>query len=327
MKNLYYTWIEGLFEVKRYLPQLPVDEFYTFQPDLFNTSRHLETQGEEAFSFHLYRKDTPEILAVIHFFKRTDKPEFLSPIRASFGGINCHENCPDEALYFLLSCVINTAMVEDQKFITITNWPSCYNTKLHERLNKIYITAGFGHFKMQRNLHIEVGPSLFPQTISGQESRRLNKCKKAGFFAMKEENVPHVTLYNFIQNSFNEKNYPLSISESHLLTLFTKFPNEFLLFTVRDQRRLVAVSVAVRINRSVLYIFLMADLMSYRSFSPGVMLYEELYNYCQKEQITILDQGISVDNHGDEKPELIRFKKNMGGKESLKITYNMVLNN
>lgn len=325
MENLNSVWIEDSFQVRLFVPNLPGDELYAFQPDLFNTSRHLKTQGDKIFSFLLYRNDYPQILASIHFFKSTDRPEFHSPIRASFGGISCHEDCTDEALIFLLSCVIKTAIDQNQKFLTITTRPSCYNPKLHKRLNQIYLKAGFRNYKVQRNLHIEVSPYPFSETISRQESRRLNKCLKEGFLAGKEETHPDTTLYNFIRDSFNEKEYPLSISENQLLNLFTQFPNEVLLFTVRHQSQLIAVSVAIRISPGVLYNFLIADLISYRSFSPVVMLYHELYHYCQNQQITILDQGISVDNHGIEKPDLIRFKKNVGGKESLKITYQKIL--
>ena len=47
----------------------------------------------------------------------------------------------------------------------------------------------------------------------------------------------------------------------------------------------------------------------------------KIYEYCQEEKVKILDLGISLDHLGKEKPSLIRFKKNIGGIPSEKITY------
>jgi hypothetical protein len=54
------------------------------------------------------------------------------------------------------------------------------------------------------------------------------------------------------------------------------------------------------------------------------MLTETVYIFCQNENIPLLDLGISLDHHGNEKPELIRFKENIGGERSYKVTYEKV---
>ncbi len=80
-------------------------------------------------------------------------------------------------------------------------------------------------------------------------------------------------------------------------------------------------TVTVRVCEDVLYNFLPADLSSYKSFSPLVYLTEAIYNYCQEKQIAILDMGLSLDLHGNEKPGLLKFKKNLGGEESVRLIY------
>jgi len=320
-----FRWVKGLHEVRRGTLYSFKDESHSFKPDLFNTPDHLSTQGDkDSFLFCLSRINSPMISALIHFYKERGL-NFHSPYRAPFGGINCNEDCTAEELNFLLCCVNKTAICEKIKYVTITARPSCYNQALHEVTDKIYLQAGFIHFLNQRNFHIEVRQLPFSDIICKQESRRLNKCKREGFEVAQVMNPVMSTIYLFLENSFKQKQYPLSISGSQLDTLFNRFPDKFLVFAVHSESRLIAVSIAVRVNERVLYNFLMADLHSYRSFSPGVLLYEGIYTYCQKEEIIILDQGISVDHNGLEKPELIRFKKNLGGQESLKITYKKYL--
>ena len=322
MEYLNFTWPSRSLEVKQFSLDLLPDEHSSFKGNLFDRIKHLRTQGHRPIiSFLLYRHPSSQILASVHFSKKTEEPDFQSPPHAPFGGISCTADCSIEELDFLLSCVAKTAGNEKLIRIIITTPPSCYNNRLHNLLDEAYIGNGYVHIEKYLNLHIEIDARPFIQTISPQEVRRYRKCKKAGFEAKREGILSVNTVYTFIKDSFHEKNYLLSITESQLENLFFQFLDDFLLFTVRNNGQLVAVSVAVRVNKKVLYNFLIADLLSYRSFSPSVMLYEKLYSYCQSEGIEILDQGISVNHNGVEKPNLIRFKKNMGGKESFKITY------
>ncbi|MCF2488241.1 hypothetical protein L0659_08700 [Dyadobacter sp. CY347] len=79
--------------------------------------------------------------------------------------------------------------------------------------------------------------------------------------------------------------------------------------------------MTVRVNDQILYNFLSGDLPEYRVYSPVVMLMDCVYQYCQREKIRMLDLGISLDENGVYKPSLGRFKRNIGGQECLKMTY------
>jgi len=111
------------------------------------------------------------------------------------------------------------------------------------------------------------------------------------------------------------------MTRSRLEALITEFPDDCIVFAVKDKDRIIALSLTVRINKTILYNFLPAALAAYNKFSPSVMLTQAIYEYCQHENITILDLGISLDQNGLEKPGLLHFKKNIGGKDSLKICY------
>jgi lipid II:glycine glycyltransferase (peptidoglycan interpeptide bridge formation enzyme) len=171
------------------------------------------------------------------------------------------------------------------------------------------------------NHHIAISKELFVETIRKQEKQRLNKCIKAGFISQIEpcKNVAHI--YNFLQSCRAQKGYDLSLNEEQLKKLLTTFPDKVIVFTIRHNNRLIALSVTIRVNTRILYNFLTNSLPQYNLYSPSVFLTECIYSYCQTEQIQILDLGTSLDHHGHEKAGLLRFKDNTGGKRSWKVTY------
>ena len=110
------------------------------------------------------------------------------------------------------------------------------------------------------------------------------------------------------------------MSYGALAEMFHHFPNEYQIFTVRDKEIIAALTVAIKINKNILYNFYPADSHQYKNFSPMVMLVKGLYEYCIENGFKLLDLGISTENS---KPNygLINFKKNIGADSSLKLTF------
>ncbi|GAB3167993.1 hypothetical protein GCM10027291_15860 [Telluribacter humicola] len=132
-------------------------------------------------------------------------------------------------------------------------------------------------------------------------------------------------VYTFINKSRQEQGYPLTLPREKLLDLLNLFPAEVLVFGVYDGEIIAALTVAIQVSRDIIYNFLPADNLQYRTYSPTVMLNEALYHYCQQEGVKIVDLGISLDHHGQPKPSLARFKERLGGISSPKITYSKEL--
>ena len=99
--------------------------------------------------------------------------------------------------------------------------------------------------------------------------------------------------------------------------MFHIHPDHYLLFTVKDGSKIVAMAVSILVNDHILYDFYHADHDDYQGLSPTIMLVEKIYNYCRMKKIRILDLGISsldgVKNEG-----LYRFKNRLGAKECSK---------
>ena len=112
----------------------------------------------------------------------------------------------------------------------------------------------------------------------------------------------------------------MTIDFDAFVSLFQKFPDEFKVFVVKDVEEIAALSVTIKIKERIMYNFYPADSDKYLKYSPSVMLHEGLYKYAQSNHYEILDLGIATDK-GIPNLGLMRFKKNLGAQESLKLTF------
>jgi hypothetical protein len=321
LKTPDFKWFENDLEAHLYIQYPVLNLPCHFEPLLYHTAQYLNKQPERNyFSFYLFKNKQNKAVAHIHFTKAPDA-SFTSLSFVPFGGIQCTENCSAQELQFLLNSAESWISQQNEGSIFITTAPVCYPSGAKEALARAYHAAGYKPVNTYINHHINVAEAPFQQTIVSSERRRLLKCRNAGFQASicKEPDVQIV--YNFIRDSRNKKNYFLSVTREQIALFLSDFPQQYLVFAVTDKRKIIALSLAVRVHTQVLYNFLPADLADYHEYSPMVLLNEAMYEYCQNESISILDLGISLDHHGIEKPGLIRFKQNLGGQQSLKITY------
>jgi hypothetical protein len=91
-----------------------------------------------------------------------------------------------------------------------------------------------------------------------------------------------------------------------------------------DQDKMVAASISIRVNENVLYTFYYDHLRAYDSVTPIVFLCDGLYNFCQKNQLSLLDLGTSNPN-GKLNQSLLDFKLSLGAVPSPKLTFQKVL--
>lgn len=321
MKNPDFEWSEYNLDVRLYIRHFAGDIPLAFEPCLYQTAKYLNTVNpDKKFSFYLFRKGELSSIACAHF--TTDDVNIISPARAPFGGIQCDEKCSSDEIDFLLHIIQNWFSSQTKYALKIKNAPGCYySNEKNDLLNNAYGLSGFKIADKFINYHIPVSQSPFSEIITKAEIKRLLKCKNAGFRTGLYDVADVEMVYNFIQESRRSKGYLMSMTLDQLNTMIGEFSQECKIFVVMDEHKIIALTVTILVCREVLYNFLPADIPTYKSFSPMVYLTETLYNYCQKEGIKILDLGISLDNNGIEKPGLLKFKKNLGGIESLKFTY------
>lgn len=244
-----------------------------------------------------------------------------SPPCAPFGGVQCDASCQEQELVFFLNCIREWITFHSGKRLVIKTAPCCYEPLLHDLLHNIYLSTKLVVSHTSLNSHIAVRTNAFAAQIRPAEKRRLRKARNAGMEAKLDNDLPPASVYAFLEKCRLKKSYRMSLSLFQITLLREKFPEKYQVFTVMNGSQIIALTLTVRVNESILYNFLCGDLQEYRVYSPVVLLLECVYKFCQQQKIKILDLGISLDQNGFHKPSLIRFKRNIGGQDSVKLTY------
>ena len=292
-----------------------------FKPYLYLRPQHLQTQTPLSVSHFLLFKHTQTTASAIFQCAVLPDGTALSPPRAPFGGIQCDDSCDYNDISQMLQCIEDWARSSGLVRIVVQLPAACYNFTTNDLLLKCYTSKNYQKIIKNLNHHVVVSSSVYEKTISSAEKRRLKKCWSAGFECELWKEPDIGIIYDFLNFCRSQKGYHLSMSLHQLGALITTFPDEIMVFTVKDDQKIISLSVTVKVSRSAMYCFLSASLPSYSAYSPSVLLIYTLYNFCQKADISVLDLGTSLDHHGAEKAGLIQFKENMGGLRSSKVTF------
>jgi Acetyltransferase (GNAT) domain len=298
--------------------QIPTLTFRT-QGFLFNRAEQLRTQSSD-FILFFYWKNLQQntIDASLHVFIKNNQA--FSPIQSSFGGVEFYEEIPQNDLEnFLNKCV---KVLENQgiQSLRIIQFPDCFFTKNQLLNDVLVVTTGFQEIIQELNQQIFISDSLLETKIHISAKRRLVKCVQQGY-VFEESSLDYLPeFYELLVASRQRKNTPISLGFEQVKFYLETFPDSFKFFTVRDKKTIIAACIGVIVSAEILYYFLPTDHSEYLQKSPSVMLVDGLYQYCQQQNFTILDLGIST-SKGNRNEGLIRFKKNLGAEECLKRVY------
>jgi hypothetical protein len=289
------------------------------QTYLFNESYFMQKQPcREVYTFHLVHVASKEVHARFSLFRQADKA--ISPCRGTFGSIEMNARLPVQYLDFFIREIDAFAMKQRMKQIEIKSYPFCYDQQVSATLTNSLLRQGYHLLHTELNYHLPVTTKAFTDNLHHSGKRRLQKCIYNGFTCGEEKKPDFSAIYQMIVQNRERKGHPVSMNFADFRQLFSDFPGIYKIFAVRDRSRVVAVTVAVEINKRILYYFLPAHDEAYNTYSPMVLLIQCLYNYCQQMGFTLFDLGISTDkgvpNYG-----LMRFKQNMGADASLKLSF------
>ncbi len=315
--------VSGKYEIRMALPiaERPVPNF---DPYLYNTIRHLATQRAiHPFSVELWGTETRQIVALFHADQ--DGEVAVSLPHAPFGGMEFAPDVPGEILGHMLAAVETFCRERNLSRLNVKLPPGGYDEERFLFLREVYEGQGFKMIISSVNHHIPVDETPFIDKIHPSERKRLRKCQRAGFTAKIWGNPDPTQIYSFLAHSRKRQGYALSLDFVQLQKLLTELPDDIKVFVVKDGPKIASLTVAIRVNQRILYNFCPADNLDYRAFSPTVLLNCALYEYAQSEGVECIDLGVSLDHQGKEKPSLIRFKENLSGRPSQKLTYGKLL--
>jgi hypothetical protein len=179
--------------------------------------------------------------------------------------------------------------------------------------------AGFSIEGHELNYAIPIaGGSLLPRIDHGNR-KRVRAAQRLGlrFHHLADDELD--AAYGVVAENRAKRGYSLSMSLQGLREMSRALPGRVRCFGARHDGVLVASAVCVDVNPDVLYVFYWGEIAGVERLSPVAFLATELYTVCVREDRRMLDVGTStlrgVPNYG-----LIRFKKNLGCRESLKLT-------
>lgn len=292
---------------------------YDFERYLFNEPEHLASQQhDEYYTFHLLQLSTNSIVARFNCFVKNANA--LSPLRATFGGIEASPHLSELVLLDFIKKIIVWARQHPVQAIRINWYPAAYQPSVYLGLKSALMQTGFTLLIQEVNQHLALTPSAMLETFSPNQVRRLKKCQQKGY-QFRELSIDFLSDYFLLlANARSRKNIPLSLSLPAIEELFKKFPKNFFLFGILDDQILIAACVGVKINERILYYFLPADHPNYLTDSPSVMLIEQLGEWAKLRGFKLLDLGISSVN-GVLNEGLYQFKQKLGGIETEKVVF------
>ena len=286
----------------------------------FNDWTHLRQQSTQPLHvLTIYNTETQQADARCAFFDTGQLAR--SPAAAPFGSIEFAEDLPTTTLQTLVHSLTSDAVRAGQTQLRIVNYPHCYAPQQADRLTQVLLGQGFRLAQSNANYFIPVTDCLLESLMHIQERRRLRKGRAAGLRFEHWERPVISDVVDFWFSSRQKQGYELTLPPERLAQLLEQFPERFLVFAVRSEQELAALSISVRVRNDILYNFLPVDNLAFRSLSPMVFLLDGLYSYCQQQGIRVLDLGVSLDANRQPKPSLERFKQNMGAIASPKLIF------
>ena len=283
---------------------------------VFNSPEFQSLKTGESKYFVLFDQEQP--IARICF--RIDNYQAISGYQATFGSIDADSRLPEETAKYFAEQVCMSLETNGIQKIIIKHWPEYYEGT--HNLSEIYCEVGFEEIVSEINQHLVVQEE-FKLLIRKNERKKLNQSIKQGYI-FRPLSIEDLTAVHLLVTETRErKGYPVSMNYDELHETMKILPDNYLLFGLFDQDKLIATSVSIRVSQDILYNFYHADDISYRSTSPLVMLVQEIYHYCQQNGIKILDLGVSSTN-GLINQGLFNFKKNLGCISSRKRTYRLI---
>jgi len=295
----------------------------SFESFLFNSPQLFHQQRCDDYSVLNLLDENENCLARCAVFFKDNQA--YSPFRAPFGSIELSDNITIQELEYFIEELEKFLRERRATKFKIVSYPECYVPEKASLLNYCLLKQNYSIITAELNYHLSITSSSdIVSVFHDSERRRYKKCMEQGFEVGIERGSYVQEAFELIKKGRESKGIPLSMKLEEFQKLFKEYSQYYLLFTVKDKNKLVAVATGVKVSSEILYYFLPADDAEYKSFSPTVLLIKGMYDYCKENNIRLLDLGIAtadaVPNYG-----LIKFKEHLGGIPSLKYTFQKTL--
>ncbi len=256
-----------------------------------------------------------QVLGSVHF-RRDDQGLWRNPARGTFAGY-ATRGLELEGLMDFHAAVENRLQQHGGCGMEILLPPQAHGTVAVAQQIYALRARGLSISRCDLNQSLEVSAVPLSERMSYGNRKRLNKCQREGHEARQVGLDALSEVYACIASNRAAKGYPMSMSLNALQDMATALPDSLVLFECRQNGRVSASAVCLRLDAQTLYVFYWGDAPGQSTHSPVVMVAEAIYTHCQREGVRLLDVGTSTI---DTEPHfgLLHFKQGLGMAESLK---------
>jgi hypothetical protein len=294
-----------------------------FDSYLFNAPNNLTIQSLDGWhTFYALRTEKKVARARVHF--HIQKGVALSPFKNPFGSYEFSDAMEPRELYEFIRWTEQCLQEKSVKRIGITCYPSLYHAARSAILHTFLLNQGYTIKNAELSACIRVNAHTLYQSMTSWEKRKSGQISRTH---LRFSRIPISKLnevHEFIRSCRAERKQALSMSFPQIKTVCDTFPDRFYLFGIFDNNALAAASIAILVNKTILYNFYSAHAKQYDSLSPVVKLMEGIYTFCQAEKIELIDLGTSS-LHGKPNFSLLDFKLHLGATPTQKLTFEKVL--
>lgn len=256
-------------------------------------------------------------LATIYFSRVGNS--LVSLEKAPFGSFILDARASKSDLILLIEKIQEWSKSNQITHLTVRSYPEIYAPDQSNLIKSALEESGFSikYRDITQVIPVAAGEEM---NLNTHKKRRLKKAHTLGFtFRQINPNFLEES-YALIVESRKNKGYPITMNLKELEDMFTLFPQDYLLFGVFENNKMIGTSVSIKINPQILYCFYLGDHLSYRAYSPTTFLVHGIHDICKIHKIEFIDLGISTDR-GLLNKGLYTFKKTFGSFDSYKLTF------
>lgn len=292
---------------------------YSGEQYLYNIPEYVNLWDDfKNSTFLIVHSKKPKIAASISFQIKGNSA--VSMATAPFGSISLFDEVDFDILSDFLNYIETQLRSRGVQNIKIKHYPGIYHPLSNEKVISTIALSGFRTSSIDINQIIEITSQSFESIIHPMELRNLNKAKKEGIIFTEHPNTEAKIVFNSIDTFRRARDIPVNIELNSLMKLIDLFPLNYKFFSASMNNEMVAATICVKVNNSILYNFLPAHHSSFNMYSPLVFLIENIYQYASDNRIKHMDLGVSSLNNNPQKG-LIRFKERLGSKSLSKLTF------
>lgn len=242
-----------------------------------------------------------------------------SPLKAPFGGIQNPEDLTPENLPGLLREADRWMKATRAARLQVTLAPDAYLGESAASIHQTFARHGYRLLWQDLNYTLATEPP-FTSGLRPSGRWKMNRLLREGFRVQEETGTDWAEIFPLFRISRERKGYTLSMTLRELAETTARFPDRYRLWTVTRGEERVAAGLCIRVSPAIDYLFYTADTLTYRRWSPVVLLHQGIAEDAASRGVPTLDLG-TASLKGIINAGVANFKRNLGARAGWKLTW------